>query len=120
MARPARAHAAGSSASRRGLEYLSGAPKPLFFGFPVPLTVTKAHHGHGLSLWGLVRPTIGATKVTVLVRKKGSKSYRTLRTVKTNSLGYWSLSSSDAGQSWRVRWVSPAGVKYEGPPIRAY
>ncbi len=101
-----------------GLEYISGAPKPLFFGFPVPLTVTKAHHG--VSLWGLVRPTVGATKVTVLVRAKGSRSYRTLRTVRTNGLGYWSLNSSTAGQYWRVRWVSPAGVKYEGPPIKVY
>ena len=101
-----------------GLEYLSGAPKPLYFSWPVPLTVTKAHHG--VSLWGLVRPTLGATNVTVLVRKKGSKSYRTLRTIKTNGLGYWAFNSSTAGQYWRVRWVSPAGVKYEGPPIRAY
>ncbi len=116
--------ASGSSARggfigfQSGLEYLSGAPKPLYFGWPVPLTVTKAHHG--VSLWGLVRPTLGATNVTVLVRKKGSKSYRTLRTIKTNSLGYWAFNSSTAGQYWRVRWVSPAGVKYEGPPIKAY
>jgi len=101
-----------------GLQYLSGAPKPLYFGFPVPLTVTKAHHG--VSLWGLVRPTTGATKVTVLVRAKGSKRYRTLRTLKTNGLGYWAFNSSTAGQYWRVRWVSPVGVKYEGPPIAAY
>jgi len=116
--------ASGSSARggfigfQSGLEYLSGAPKPLYYGWPVPLTVTKAHHG--VSLWGLVRPTVGATKVTVLVRKKGSKSYRTLRTIKTNSLGYWAFNSTDAGQYWRVRWMSPAGVKYEGPPIKAY
>jgi hypothetical protein len=101
-----------------GLQYLSGAPKPLYFGFPVPLTVTKAHHG--VSLWGLVRPTAGATKVTVLVRMKGSKHYRTLHTVRTNSLGYWALKSSTVGELWRVRWTSPAGVKYEGPPISAY
>ncbi len=38
-----------------GLEYVSGAHKPLYYGFPVPLTVTK--RGHGFSLWGLVRPS---------------------------------------------------------------
>jgi hypothetical protein len=101
-----------------GLEYVSGARKPLYYGFPVQLTVTK--RGHGFSLWGLVRPTTGVTKATVLVKLKGARSYRTLKTVKTNGAGYWSLHSSTKGVSWRVRWVSPAGVKYEGPPISAY
>jgi hypothetical protein len=107
----------GSTGFQTGLEYLSGARKPLYFGWPVPLTVTK--HGHGVSLWGLVRPATGVTKVTVLVEARGAKKYRTLKTVTTGSTGYWSLSSSTPGQYWRVRWVSPAGVKYEGPPIKA-
>jgi hypothetical protein len=101
-----------------GLEYVNGKPKPLYSGWPIPLTVTKLHHG--FSLWGLVRPATGATKVTVLIRLKGSKRYRTLRSIKTNSLGYWSFNSSTKGEYWRVRWTSPAGAKYEGPAIRAY
>jgi hypothetical protein len=101
-----------------GLEYVSGQHKPLYKGFPVPLTVSK--RGHGFSLWGLVRPTSGSTKVTVLVKLKGAHSYRTLKTVTTNGAGYWSFNSSTKGTSWRVRWVSPAKVKYEGPPIGAY
>ena len=43
-----------------------------------------------------------------------------LKTVTTNSRGYWALSSTSAGQLWRVRWKSPQGRTYEGPPIRAY
>jgi hypothetical protein len=115
--------APGSSASggtigfQTGLEYVSGSPKPLYYAFPVPLVVTK--QGHGFSLWGLVRPATGATKVTVLVQLKGSKHYRTLKTRQTNGLGYWGFSSSTKGVHWRVRWKSPAGVKYEGPPIGA-
>jgi hypothetical protein len=108
----------GTVGFQTGLEYVSGSRKPLFFGWPVPLTVSKT--SHGFSLWGLVRPATGATKVTVLVSLKGSKHYRTLKTVATNSQGYWALSSSTRGVSWRVRWKSPTGVKYEGPPIRAY
>ena len=84
----------------------------------MPLAVSKRHHGY--SLWGLVRPAGKATTVTVLVRRKGSSRYSTLRTVHTNSAGYWSLSSSTAGVLWRVRWVSPEGVRYEGPPIHAH
>ena len=107
----------GTIGFQTGLEYLSGARKPLYFGFPVPLVVFK--RGGGFSLWGLVRPATGATKVTVLVELKGSRHYRTLKTVSTDSLGYWSLGSSAHGASWRVRWTSPTGAKYEGPPIGA-
>jgi hypothetical protein len=107
----------GTIGFQTGLEYLNGSPKPLYFGFPVPLVVSK--RGHGFSLWGLVRPATATTKVTVLVQLKSSKHYRTLRTVSTNSQGYWGLSSSTQGAHWRVRWRSPAGVSYEGPPISA-
>jgi hypothetical protein len=100
-----------------GLETVSGARKPLYFGFPVPLVVSK--QGHGFSLWGLVRPTPGATKLKVLVQPKGSKTYRTLKVVQTNSNGYWTLRSSVQGSHWRVSWRSPAGVAYNGPPIAA-
>ena len=66
-----------------------------------------------------MRPASGATKVTVLVKTGASKKYRVLKTQRTNSQGYWSFTSSTRGTSWRVRWTSPAGVKYEGPPIGA-
>jgi len=105
----------GTIGFQTGLEYLNGKPKPLYFGWPVPLTVTKS--GHGYSLWGLVRPTTGATKVTLLVQPKGSHKYRVFTTVSTNSLGYWTLRTARKGTHWRVQWKSPAGVKYEGPPI---
>ena len=102
-----------------GLETVKGKPKPFYYSWPLPLTITK-HGRNGFLLWGLVRPATGATKLTVLVQRKGSHAYRTLKTVTTNSLGYWSLSSSTKGVRWRVRWVSPSGVKYEGSPIAAY
>ena len=101
-----------------GLEYQNGKPKPLYAGWPVPLVVSKS--GHGYSLWGLVRPATGATKVTVLVQPKGSHKYKTLKTVTTNGSGYWALHSSTQGARWRVRWVSTTGAKYEGPAISAH
>jgi hypothetical protein len=100
-----------------GLETFAGARKPLYFGFPVPLAVTR--QGHSFSLWGLVRPSVGATKLKVLVQPKGSKSYRTLKVVQTNSSGYWAFSSSVQGSHWRVSWRSSSGVAYNGPPIGA-
>jgi hypothetical protein len=98
-----------------GLETLKGARKPLYFGFPVPLVVSR--QGHGFSLWGLVRPAEGATKVKVLVQPRGSRSYRTLKVVQTDSSGYWTLRSLVQGSHWRVSWRSPSGVAYNGPPI---
>ncbi|HXD55885.1 MAG TPA: hypothetical protein VN618_14110 [Solirubrobacteraceae bacterium] len=107
----------GSVGFQTGLEYVNGKPKPLYAAWPVPLVVAKSHHG--FSLWGLVRPATGATKVTVLVRRKGSSAYRTLKTVSTDSRGYWSLSSSVKGLYWRTTWKSPAGRTYQGPPVKA-
>jgi hypothetical protein len=108
----------GTIGFQTGLEYLNGRAKPLYFGFPVPLAVSK--RGHGFSLWGFVRPATGATKVTVLVQPPGSRRYRTLKTVATDGQGYWALSSSTPGAHWRVRWTSPTGARYQGPPIGAY
>jgi hypothetical protein len=101
-----------------GLETVHGTPKPLYYSWPVPLTVTKS--GHGYALWGLIRPALGSTKATILVKRKHARRFTTLKTVTTNSLGYWSFNSSTQGTAWRVRWVSPNGVKYEGAPIAAY
>jgi hypothetical protein len=108
----------GTVGFQTGLETAAGKPKPLYSSWPLPLTVSK--HGHGYSLWGLVRPTLGSTKATILVKRKGAKKYTTLKTVTTNALGYWSLNSSTQGTAWRVRWVSPTGVKYEDSPIAVY
>jgi len=108
----------GTVGFQTGVEYASGKPKPLYYAWPVPLVVAKRRHGY--SLWGLVRPAGKATTATVLVRRRGSSRYTTLGTVHTNSAGYWSLSSRAKGTLWRVRWVSPEGVRYEGPPIHAH
>ena len=85
----------GTVGFQTGLEYVNGTPKPLYYGWPMPLTVTK-RAPRRLAV-GPRAPRHGATKVTVLVQPKGSKRYRTLRTITTNSLGYWSFNSSTAG-----------------------
>ncbi|HXA53241.1 MAG TPA: hypothetical protein VNV37_00040 [Solirubrobacteraceae bacterium] len=105
----------GTVGFQTGLELVNGSPKPLYFSWPLPLLVTRA--GRGFSLWGLVRPASGATRVTVLVRPRGSRRFRVLRSAPTESLGYWSFTSSTAGVAWKVRWSGPGGAKYEGPPI---
>lgn len=105
-------------AFQTGLEYANGRPKPLLAGFPVPLAVSRG--GGGYSLWGYVRPAEGATTVSVEVQRPGSSRWRPLAEVHTDRAGYWTLRSYVSATHWRVRWVSPEGVVYEGPPIRAY
>jgi hypothetical protein len=101
-----------------GLEYSNGSRKPLYYGFPVPLTVTFARHGY--DLWGLVRLAHKASTVTVLLQRPHSGRWTVLAKVRTGPRGYWTFRSTVRGSRWRVRWVSPSGVSYEGPPIRAY
>lgn len=101
-----------------GLEYVNGQRKPLYYAWPVPLAVGKLRHG--VSLWGCVRPAGAATTLTVLVQPAHSRRWRVLRNVHTDRRGCWSFTSGTPGSRWRVRWVSPSGAKYEGPPIRAY
>jgi hypothetical protein len=101
-----------------GLEYVNGTPKPLFAGFPLPLTVSR--RGHSYVLWGHVRPADSATTVTVEAERPGSRRFTTLSHVVTNGRAYWQLYSTVSASRWRVRWTSPTGAMYVGPPIRAY
>lgn len=100
-----------------GLERLSGEKKPLYYAFPVPLTVSSVRGGY--RLWGFVRPAQKATTVTVLIQRPHSKAWQVLKNVKTGGLGYWTLKSAVKASHWRVRWISPSGARYEGPPIKA-
>jgi hypothetical protein len=108
----------GGVGFQTGLAYLSGKRKPLYFGFPIPLVVSK--RGHGYSLWGLVRPATGATQLTVLVQPPHARRFRKLRVLTTNGSGAWSFNSQAPGSAWRVQWRNPNGTAYNGPAIRAY
>jgi hypothetical protein len=107
----------GKVGFQSGLELASGHPKPSFFGFRLPLAVTR--HGGSVSLWGLVRPATGQTQIEIQAAD-GRRSFRKLQTVTTDKQGYWTAHSSfHSGRRWRVRWVN-AGSSLVGPPIRAY
>jgi hypothetical protein len=104
-----------------GLESVNGRPKPLFYGFRLPLTVSRSGRG-SFALWGLVRPATAATHVQVLVLDRGARRYRVLaQSVATDALGYWTLHSSDGrASSFEVRWRTPSGTLYTGAPITPY
>jgi hypothetical protein len=81
-----------------GVEYANGKAKPALQHFGNPFAVDSAGH----RLWGQVRRR-DAPSVTVQRRSKGSKTWKTVKTVRTDSLGYW---------SWRTRPAKGASYRY--------
>lgn len=102
-----------------GLEYESGRKKPLYFAFPVPLTVTKA--GGHFNLWGGVLPAHKSTRVTILAEIGQSSRYRKIATARTDNGGWWHMQTKANAKHFRVLWkAGKRGPKHEGPPIGAY
>ena len=59
--------------------------------------------------------------MTVLVQRKGAKRFAHAGDRHHQQRRLLELQLLHARRKyWRVRWTSPAGVKYEGPAIRAY
>ncbi|HUR86079.1 MAG TPA: hypothetical protein VMY78_12095 [Solirubrobacteraceae bacterium] len=112
-----------------GLRFANGRPKPSLPAFRLPMAVKR--NGSKVSIWGLVRPAIGqpaagptpvsalgsgVTTVTIVSADRGSSRFRTLKTVKTDSRGYFRLSSAyRAGRRWNVRWTT-----FSGTPVGSY
>ena len=58
----------------------------------------------------------GVTTVTITYVDRGSSRFKTLKTVKTDSRGYFRLRSTNrAGRRWNVRWTT-----FSGTPVAAY
>jgi hypothetical protein len=97
-----------------GLRGSSGRAKLAYDGFRLPLVADA--RGSRVYLWGYVRPKSARTRVVVQIRKKGSRTWRKLKTVTTNTRGYWrSVTSLRRGAQYRVVWG-----ELTGPPTRAY
>jgi hypothetical protein len=104
-----------------GLRTSAGKEKDSYEGFRLPLVAKEGTSKSKVTLWGLVRPAKGAAKVVVQVRPSHGGTFTTVKTVTTNSKGYWTLSASrgTSAREWRVRWTDPSGKTYTGPPTRA-
>ena len=97
-----------------GLRGSNGTVKMSYAGFRLPL-VADARDKH-VYFWGYVRPAASRTRAVVQIRKKGSKRWVKLKTVTTDSRGYWSsVTSLRSAAQYRVIWG-----KYTGPATRAY
>lgn len=112
---------AALSGFQSGLVTAAGRAKPSFDEFRLPLAVRRA--GGTALLWGLVRPAsmTGATHVEVLVRDRSSAHSTAVTTRPTDGVGVWTARLPwRSGRTWRVRWTSPSGTTYLGPPVRVY
>lgn len=69
-----------------GLRYASGGAKPSLAHFAVPFMVDTSRR----LLWGQARPGAGRQKVTVQIKPHG-RGWHTIKTLRTDSLGYWTL-----------------------------
>ncbi len=111
----------GEGSFQTGLESVTAHPKPLYHGYPVPLTAT-VQNGSKVAFWGLVRPDGGSNStLTVQYSANHGKTWSKLLSATTDANGYWSASGNFVAQRvWRVQWTGPDGTVYNGPAIRAY
>jgi hypothetical protein len=97
-----------------GLRTSGGKAKLSYRAFRLPLVADA--RGKSVYFWGYVRPKSARTRVLVQIRKKGSKRFRNLKHVTTNTRGYWrSRTALRRGAQYRVVWGG-----YTGPSTRAY
>jgi hypothetical protein len=102
-----------------GLRRSNGKAKPAYKAFANPLAVERSRN-HDV-LWGRIRPETAPTKVTIQIRRKGKKSWSTLRTVTTTSRGVFGLSTVHRnGSRYRVRWTGADKRRHTGPAVSAF
>ena len=96
-----------------GLRFSDGKPKPSLKAFRLPRAVKR--NGSRVSIRGLVRPATGATTATITYADRG-RPFRKLRTVRTNSRGYFTVSSTwRKGRRWNLTWEGQSGY-----PVASY
>ena len=97
-----------------GLRFADGRPKPSLPAFRLPLAVKRT--GRKVSIWGLVRPATGRTTATITYANRGSSRFKKLRTVRTDSRGYFTFRANwRAGRRWNITWGN-----FSGTPVGSY
>jgi hypothetical protein len=98
-----------------GLRFSTGRAKPALSGFRLSLAALRASKSR-VSLWGVVRPASGAVSAEVWFQNKSGNRFRRLKTVRTDSRGYFTLRTAfRKGRRYQLRWNGEAGY-----PVRIY
>jgi hypothetical protein len=97
------------------------APKPAYYGFRLPLVVTKKSHGR-VALWGFVRPAHGRAGSLEIQVKDRSGGWKKLATQRYAGSGYWTRSATTkSGRQWRVVWTDQSnGTQWDGSATVAH
>jgi hypothetical protein len=102
-----------------GLRTPSGTRKRAYEGFSLALVAQRGRTR--TTLWGLVRPAAGATRVAIEYRNRGARRWRLLKRDRTNRRGYWTTTTRPVRDCrYRMRWTSADGTTFTGPLTRAY
>lgn len=95
----------GSGSWQSGLYYHDGRPKPAARTFEHPFWVELPRRRRTATVWGQVRP--GNAHTVTVERRRGRGGYRKLRTLTTNSQGYFSFRTTVRGKtSYRFSYVN--------------
>ncbi|HEX6459626.1 MAG TPA: hypothetical protein VF032_11965 [Thermoleophilaceae bacterium] len=92
-----------------GLLFHSGAPKPSFDAYRLPVWATKKKSKTSLWLW--VRPAGGSPQQVQIQHDTGS-GFQTVGTKTTNSRGFATVTESGTSGRWRIAWTGPDGVQH--------
>ena len=99
-----------------GLRFSTGREKPALSGFRLSLAALRTGRSSRVSLWGVVRPAGGPVDATVLYGDRGSKTFRRLKSVRTDARGYFTLRTRfKKGRRYRLKWGEEQGY-----PVRVY
>jgi hypothetical protein len=95
--------------------------KPAWYGFRLPLVVTKGSGGR-VALWGLVRPAHGRAGSVEIQFKDRGRGWTKLAAQRYAGSGYWQRSATTkAGRQWRVLWTDSAtGTAWAGSATIAH
>ena len=102
-----------------GLRFSDDRPKPALRGFPHPFWADQTVARHSARLWGQVRPG-GSHAVTVQRRAAGSTRWTTIRTLRTDGRGVFTLRVAVTRRvDYRFTWQpSPGGAVRASDPRR--
>jgi hypothetical protein len=93
-----------------GLRMANGRNKPSYDAYRLPLAVDRRGHSGSVSIWGFVRPTHATSNVEVVYRDRGSKTVKSLKSLTTDSLGYFKFNAKyKKGRRWQLRWSTFGG-----------
>jgi hypothetical protein len=120
----------GTFSFQAGLRFAGGAPKLAYDAFRLPLVARQyvrrvGRRGHRriirrVQLWGLVRPGSGPYSVTVRRRSGGGGAGQVLRTISTDTRGYFSFNTSfRRGRQYQLT-TTLGGVAVFGAWVRSY